>query len=224
MTRHSALKKSPYEAWYGIKPSITDLRIWGCQVFIQTLDPKKSEPRAVCGYFMGFTRSRVLIHWWDPSTNQVKHAFAVRFDESNNHPSSKDHQSPGSLLLTTNDPSTVHLPECSVDLSLLPHFESSIFSFTLLIPKAGTPNCCVISFDPYYNMPYISSFQPGTQLAQNLLRFGHHTSTFWILSLNSAEFIKAEALVTYLKSLQTPASSCFVPIFCAQRTPRIGLP
>ncbi len=44
---------------------------------VQISDPKKSESRAVQGYFMGRTKSRVLIHWWDPSTNQVKHAFAV---------------------------------------------------------------------------------------------------------------------------------------------------
>lgn len=36
---------------------------------------KKSDDLSTCGYFMGFTKSRVLIYWMDPSTNQVKHAF-----------------------------------------------------------------------------------------------------------------------------------------------------
>jgi hypothetical protein len=217
MTWHSSLKKSPYEAWYGIKPSIDDLRIWGCQVFIKTSDTKKSDPRAVRGYFMGYTKSRVLIRWWDPSTNQVKHAFAVCFDEYNVCISPQDIQSPGSLLLTNIDPSTISLPERSVDLSPMPHFESNIFSFELLIPKTGTSIGCVISVESYYNLPYISSFQPGTQLAQNLLRFGNRTSTFWVLSLNSAEFIKADAFITYLKSLQNPTSSSFATMFFARR-------
>jgi hypothetical protein len=94
MTWHSTLKKSPYKAWYGIKLSIDDLHVWGCQVFIQASDTKKSDPRAICGYFMGYTESCVLIHWWDPSTNQVKHAFMVCIDKHNARLSPKEHQSP----------------------------------------------------------------------------------------------------------------------------------
>jgi hypothetical protein len=54
---------------------------------------------------MGFTKSHVLIHWWAPSTNQIKHAFAVRFDENNVQLSPDAHPGPGSLLLTTTDTS-----------------------------------------------------------------------------------------------------------------------
>jgi hypothetical protein len=76
MTAHlSAIYKSPYETWYGIKPSIHDLCAWGCIVYVKVPHPKKSEDLSTCGYFMGFTKSRVLIYWLDPSTNQVKHAF-----------------------------------------------------------------------------------------------------------------------------------------------------
>jgi len=31
-TYHSALKMTPYEAWYGVKPHINNLRVWGCHV------------------------------------------------------------------------------------------------------------------------------------------------------------------------------------------------
>jgi hypothetical protein len=81
MTAHSALHKSPYQAWYGIKPSIYDLWVWGCIDYIKNPHPKKSEDHSTHGYFMGFTKSRVLIHWLDPSMNQVKHAYAACFDE-----------------------------------------------------------------------------------------------------------------------------------------------
>ncbi len=41
-TYHTAIKKTPYEAWYGKPPSISDLRVWGCVVYIKEPDPKKS--------------------------------------------------------------------------------------------------------------------------------------------------------------------------------------
>ncbi len=80
-TYHSALHTSPYEAWYHIKPTIADLRVWGCVVYVKVPSPKKSEDRVTRGYFMGFTKSRLLIRWLDPFSNQVKHAYAVQFDE-----------------------------------------------------------------------------------------------------------------------------------------------
>jgi hypothetical protein len=78
---HSALTTSPYEAWYKVKPTIADLCVWGCVVYVKVPSPKKSEDRVVRGYFMGFTKSRLLIRWLDPNSQQVKHAFAVKFDE-----------------------------------------------------------------------------------------------------------------------------------------------
>lgn len=33
-TFHSVLKKSSFEAWYGTKPHIDDIHIWGCVIYI----------------------------------------------------------------------------------------------------------------------------------------------------------------------------------------------
>jgi hypothetical protein len=152
---------------------------------------------------MGFTKSHVLIRWLDPSINQVKHAFAVCFDEHQVRLATDAQLSPGSILLANdNNPSTLILPECSVDISTMPHFDSAIFSFELFLPKKGSPLGCVTSSDTYYNLSYIERFTPGTPLAQSLLSHGSYNSTFWVLSINSQEFIKAEALVKYLRSLQ----------------------
>jgi hypothetical protein len=207
-----------YEAWYGIKPSINDLHIWGCQVFVQLPHTKKSENKAVRGYFMGFTKSRVLIRWWDPTTDQVKHAFAICFDEHNACLSPEDHTSLGSLLLTNHNPSDIILPDCSVDLYDHHHFDSAVFSFELLVPEQGTSIGCTVSVDTYYNLPYISSFLPGTQLSQQLLRHGARNSTFWLLSINSPEFIKPDAVISYLRSLQQVHSSHYTTVYCVRLT------
>jgi hypothetical protein len=34
-TLHSAINMSPYEAWYGIKPNINHLRVWGCKIYVR---------------------------------------------------------------------------------------------------------------------------------------------------------------------------------------------
>ncbi len=62
LTLHSALGISPHKAWYNTKPSIHHLRVWGCTVYVHVPAPSKSESRVVQGYFMGFTKSRSLIH------------------------------------------------------------------------------------------------------------------------------------------------------------------
>lgn len=185
----------------------------GAVSYVCVPHPKMLENHSIRGYFMGFTKSRVLICWLDPSTNQVKHAFAVRFDEHQVRLSSDEQLSPGSLLLAHPDSPTLVLPECSVDLSNMPHFDSAIFSFELFIPKSGSSIGCVISTDTYYNLPYISTFLPGTPLAQILLHHGSRHSSFWVLSINSKEFIKAEALVQYLRLLQQPVTTSFVTAY-----------
>jgi hypothetical protein len=53
LTLHSAPGISPYEAWYGTKPNIHHLRIWGCTVYVHVPAPTKSESRVHQEYFMG---------------------------------------------------------------------------------------------------------------------------------------------------------------------------
>jgi hypothetical protein len=60
-TLHSTLGKTPYEAWYGQKPSIDHLRVWGCYVYVHLPDPKKLEHQVTRGNFLGFTKSRLII-------------------------------------------------------------------------------------------------------------------------------------------------------------------
>jgi hypothetical protein len=61
LTLHTALGISPFEAWYGTKPCIDDLRVWGCTVYVRVPNPKKMESKVHRGFFMGFTKSRLLI-------------------------------------------------------------------------------------------------------------------------------------------------------------------
>jgi hypothetical protein len=49
-TYHSAIKITPYEAWFGTKPHIDNLHVWGCYVYIHIPDPKKLDHRVTRGH------------------------------------------------------------------------------------------------------------------------------------------------------------------------------
>jgi len=138
----------------------------------------------------------------------------------------QDTLAPGALILSGTTPI---LPEetVTVDICDHPHLGTSPFTLSLQLPVAGQGLGCYISNDLYHNLPYISSFIPGTHLSQQLLQHGQHNSSFWILSINSQEFITANAVISYLKFIQHPTASSYVQAIFAchiasQRTSLAG--
>lgn len=87
---------------------------------------------------MRFTKSRLLIWWLDPSTCQVncqvKHAYAIKFDEYCTPTSIKNDHIPPSSLLLQNQPSTLNLPEVNINISYHPTFDAPIFQLHILLP------------------------------------------------------------------------------------------
>jgi hypothetical protein len=65
------LKMTPYEAWFGIKPHINNLRVQGCYVYVRVPEPKKLDNHVTRGHFLGFTKSRLIVRWYDTSTKTV---------------------------------------------------------------------------------------------------------------------------------------------------------
>jgi hypothetical protein len=63
---------------------------------------------------------------------------------------------------------------------------------------------------------FISSFISGTSLSQQLLQHGQYNSSFWILSINAQEFITAQAVIIYCKSLQKPSTTTYIPVILAR--------
>lgn len=140
-TYHAATFLSPYEPWYGNKPSSLDLHVWGSVVYIKVPTPKKSEDRVIRGYFMGFTKSCLLIHWLHPTTQKVKYAFAVKFDEHCTPTSVTDHVPPGSLLFSSQ---YIYLPDFTINIIDQPSFISPIFHLHVILLLQGTPLGCTI--------------------------------------------------------------------------------
>jgi len=162
-TYHSALKITPYEAWYGTKPHINHLRVWGCYVYVRNPDPKKLDNRVTRGHFLGFTKSRLIVRWYDPTTQTVKHASAVRFDENNARLHPTDTLSPGALLLTGSEPTLPDSTATCIDIIDHPHLGTAPFTLSLQLPIAGTG----------LGYLYLQTLTPTYLLSQVLL-LAHH--------------------------------------------------
>jgi len=215
-TYHSALGMTPYEAWYGTKPHINNLHVWGCYVYVRVPEPTKLAPCVTRGYYLGFTKSRLIVRWYDPCTPLVKHASAVCFDEYNTKLTESDQLSPGALILSGQQPSSIEPTTC-VDISEFSYLGTTPFTIQIKLPPKNHYLGCSLGTALYHNLPYINQFDPGSLLGTQLLKHGQHKSTFWLLSFNSQEFITAPSAVNYMKSLQQSSESIYVTAIFARR-------
>jgi hypothetical protein len=53
-TTHQLDGKTPYEAFYGVKPDISDIHLWGSRVWVRDLTAGKLDPRGREGRFIGY--------------------------------------------------------------------------------------------------------------------------------------------------------------------------
>ena len=41
-----AIETTPYELWFGKKPKLSFLKVWGCDAYVKKLQPDKLEPKS----------------------------------------------------------------------------------------------------------------------------------------------------------------------------------
>jgi acyl-homoserine lactone acylase PvdQ len=76
-------RMTPFEAFYGKKPQIGHLRIFGCQAYSRIANAKSNGKMAARGKklrFVGYDSTRIY-RLWDPITGQVSKSRDVEFDE-----------------------------------------------------------------------------------------------------------------------------------------------
>jgi hypothetical protein len=76
--------RTPFELWYGKKPVVHHLKIFGCIVFVRNtkLNLKKLEDRGRRMIFVGYERRSKAYRAYDPVTKQVTITRDVIFDEA----------------------------------------------------------------------------------------------------------------------------------------------
>ncbi|MCO5550840.1 hypothetical protein L7F22_004333 [Adiantum nelumboides] len=74
---------SPYERLYGIKPTVSYMKVFGCVCYVHVPNEarKKMEPKAVKCIFLGYPFEKKGYKCYDPGTRQVYVSRDVRFCE-----------------------------------------------------------------------------------------------------------------------------------------------
>ena len=81
---HKFIKITPYEALTGTKPNITNLRTFGCRVFVKKPGdkPAKLDHHTSNGIFVGYTATTKNIYYINDSSLNVKIGVHALFDEA----------------------------------------------------------------------------------------------------------------------------------------------
>lgn len=84
-TPHKSLgNQTPNEVWYGRKPKLNHLRVFGCSAFIHLPKFKrgKFQPKAEKGYFVGYAVNQKGYRIWYPETDIIEQSSHVIFNEN----------------------------------------------------------------------------------------------------------------------------------------------
>src|SRR4051812_19631371 len=54
-----SVETTPYELWFGAKPKLSFLKVWGCEAYVKNLMPDKLEPKAEKYVFIGYPKETI---------------------------------------------------------------------------------------------------------------------------------------------------------------------
>ena len=66
-----SVKKTPYEMWTGKRPSLSFLKIWGCEAYVKCQVLNKLEPKSDKCFFVGYPKETKGYYFYNPIENKV---------------------------------------------------------------------------------------------------------------------------------------------------------
>ena len=66
-----SVETTPYELWYGKRPKLSFLKVWGCDAYVKKLQPEKLEPKAEKCVFIGYPKETVGYTFYLKSEGKV---------------------------------------------------------------------------------------------------------------------------------------------------------
>ena len=58
-TPSKSVETTLYELWFGKKPKLLFLKVWGCDAYVKKLQPKKLEPKSEKCVFIGYPKETI---------------------------------------------------------------------------------------------------------------------------------------------------------------------
>jgi hypothetical protein len=62
---------TPYELWFGAKPKLSFLKVWGCEAYVKRLMPDKLEPKVEKCVFIGYLKEMIGYTFYHRSKGKV---------------------------------------------------------------------------------------------------------------------------------------------------------
>ena len=131
-TRSLKSPTTPLEEFFGRKPSISHLRVWGCKVAVHIPPERrvgaKLSPKAWVGIFLGYAPSQKGWRIYNPLTRLVEVRRDVKFYESEFLPADPNNGQPGkqTIFSVEGDVVVIQRPTTSpANQLLLPPLTSS---------------------------------------------------------------------------------------------------
>ena len=66
-----SVQKTPYEIWTGKRPSMSFMKIWGCQAYVKHHMSTKLEPKSHKCNFVGYPKETKGYYFFNPKENKV---------------------------------------------------------------------------------------------------------------------------------------------------------
>ena len=78
---------TPHQKWYGLKPNVSHLRIFGSIAFIHIpkVERRKLDAKSLKCFFVGYSLTQKAYRFWDPLGRRIKISRDVIFDEQLNY-------------------------------------------------------------------------------------------------------------------------------------------
>ena len=72
-----SVETTPYELWFGKKPKLSFLKVWGCDAYVKNFQPDKLKPKSEKCVFIGYPKKLL----GTPSITDLKaRSFLLRMD------------------------------------------------------------------------------------------------------------------------------------------------
>ena len=62
---------TPYELWFGKKPKLSFLKVWGCDAYVKKLQPDKLEPKSEKCVFIGYPKEAIGYTFYHRSEGKI---------------------------------------------------------------------------------------------------------------------------------------------------------
>ena len=66
-----SIETSSYELWFGNKPKLSFLKVWGCDAYVKKLQPDKLEPKSEKCVFIGYPKETIGYTFYHRSEGKI---------------------------------------------------------------------------------------------------------------------------------------------------------